>query len=105
MRAGELVLIGCSEMFTSAHLAREPFRADQLLLNAAATLALSEDYGRIAARRPVAAGFAPLDAEERLAWRAFAVGAWPAAIALVALAWGVLRRRRAPAVRIARTAP
>jgi len=104
-RAGELVLIGCSEMFTSAHLAREPFRADQLLLNAAATLALSEDYGRIAARRPVAAGFAPLDAEERLAWRAFAVGAWPAAIALVALAWGVLRRRRAPAVRIARAAP
>ncbi len=104
-RAGELVLIGCSEMFTSTHLEREPFRADQLLLNVAATLALSEDYGRIAARRPVVAGFAPLDAGQRLAWRAIAVGAWPALIALLALVWSVLRRQGAPARGLARTAP
>jgi ABC-type uncharacterized transport system len=104
-RAGELVLIGCSEMFTSAHLEREPFRADQLLLNSAATLALSEDYGRIAARRPVVAGFAPLDAGQRMAWRAIAVGAWPALIALFGLVWNVLRRRGAPAALVTRTAP
>lgn len=97
--AGELVLIGCSEMFSAAHLAREPFRADRLLLDVAATLALSEDYGRIAARRPVAAGFAPLEGSQRWTWRAVAIGAWPAVLAAFALVWTLLRRRSAPRVR------
>jgi hypothetical protein len=105
LRAGELVLLGCSEMFTSSHLAREPFRADQLLLDMAATLALSEDYGRIAARRPVAEGFAPLEGKERLVWRAVAVGAWPALIAVGALAWTALRRRRTAHGLVRRPAP
>ena len=89
---GELVLIGCSQLFQSAHLEREDFRGDQLLIDLVATLALGEDYGRIAARRPVAPGFDPPPPERRLAWRALVVLAWPAGLAAGALAWRWLRR-------------
>jgi hypothetical protein len=93
--AGELVLLGCSELFKSAHLARAPFRADQLLVDTVATLALSEDYGRIAARRAAAAGFEPPAPRSRLALRAVAVVSWPLGLALLTAAWLGLRARRA----------
>ncbi len=94
--AGKLMLIGCSELFKDPWLARQDSRGDQLLLDAAATLGLSEEYGRIAARRAVEPGFEPPPPAQRLALRAWSVGAFPALLALTALVWRSARRRSPP---------
>ncbi len=93
---GQLLFIGCSELFKNAHLARAGFRGDQLLLDAAASLALGPEYGRIAARRAVDPGFEPPPPAQRLRLRAWSVGAAPALLALATLAWRAIRRRGLP---------
>ncbi len=72
---GRLLFLGCSEMFKDERLlALQPeFRADQLLLNAAAELALEPVLAEIAARRLPARGFEPLDAGARARWQLAAV--------------------------------
>jgi hypothetical protein len=87
---GKLVLLGSSELFKNERLRVPEFRADHLLLNAVAALALPPELAEVATRRSVARGFGYVEPERRLVLRAFALGALPAALVLV----GLLRRVR-----------
>ena len=86
-----LLLLGSSEIFENRRL-QAPYRGDHLLLNAAASLALSEDLGRIAARRPSLERFEPPQRAQALALRAALVGGLPLLL-LLAAALGRLARR------------
>src|SRR5215204_2436120 len=50
------------------------FRADHLLLNAVAALALDDELAAIASRRSVARGFGRVEPSSRLLWRAGVIG-------------------------------
>jgi hypothetical protein len=88
-----LLLIGCSEMFKNARLRDVEFRADHLLLNAAATLALGDDLGSIAAHRRIPPGFDVIDPEQRMLWRAIVLGGGPAILLLFGASWLAVRSR------------
>ena len=91
---GRLLLVGCSEMFKDHRLREPEFRADHLLLNAVATLALDDALAAVASHRSSAPGFGRVEPRVRLAWRAVVVGAMP--LALLATAGVVGTRRRFP---------
>lgn len=93
---GRLVLLGASEPFKSERLVelRPDYRADHLLLNAVASLALPEALAEVATRRPVSRGFGLLEPERKLAWRAAVVLAVPVVYLLAAGLLGLVRRRR-----------
>lgn len=82
-----LLLVGCSEMFKNHRLREEAYRADHLLLNAVANLALDADLASIASHRHVSRGFDYVNAETRLRWRAIVIGAGPIAMLLFGLLW------------------
>jgi len=82
---GKLVLLGGSELFKNERLRVPEFRADHLLLNAVAALALPPELAEVATRRAVARGFGYVEPERRMLLRAFALGALPACLLLVAL--------------------
>ena len=88
-----LLLIGGSELFKDDQLLDEEFRADQLLLNSVATLALDTDLASIATKRPVSRGFDYVDPSHRLRWRIVVIGAVPALTMLVWIGSAVTRRR------------
>ncbi len=94
---GELVLVGASEPFGDGALFDPDFRADHLLVQAAAHLALPAELAAVAGRRRVARGFDYVDAAKKREWRAIVLAAGPLAL----LAFGVLRalvRSRAPSL-------
>ena len=94
---GELLLVGDSEMFKNEFLLGPEFRADHLLVNAAADLVLPADLAAVANRRRVARGFDYLSGEEKARWRLLVVSLGPAAVLLL----GALRslwRRRVPQI-------
>ena len=101
---GALFFVGCSELFKDAHLLDETFRADRLLTNAVAALALPPELAAIAAHRATPRGFSQVTPGERLAWRAAVVSGGPllvlAAGALASLA--AARRRRATLAALSR---
>lgn len=76
------MLFGCSELFKDHRLRTPEFRADHLLLNAVAELALPPELADVAARRPVRRGFDYVEPEARVRWRLLVLGAWPGAILL-----------------------
>ncbi|HVS11940.1 MAG TPA: Gldg family protein, partial [Planctomycetota bacterium] len=91
---GRLVFLGSSELFKNHRLLEPEFRADHLLLNAVASLALPEELAAVAGKRAVARGFGLVEPRRRLAWRVVAVGAFPALIAGFGLVWRFARRSR-----------
>ncbi|MFO0872996.1 MAG: Gldg family protein [Phycisphaerales bacterium] len=98
-KAGALLVIGGSELFKDGRLRDPLFPSDQFLLNAVATLALGDELGAVAGRHASARGLDYIETTQRLRWRAVVVAAFPAALCLFGLAWGIVRRRRAPAAR------
>lgn len=91
---GRLVLVGSSEMLKNHRVLDPEFRADHLLLNAVASLALDEDLAAVAARRPVARGFDYVDPGVRRAWRFVVLAAFPAALLVFGVLRALLRSRR-----------
>ena len=94
--AGDLLLVGCSEMFTDEYLVAANFDHEQLLLNAVAWLTYGPDLAELQARSTVPRGFPRQSAAAKAAWRLIAVGAGSLAFAMV----GLTRRRggrRSPA--------
>ncbi|HSL85132.1 MAG TPA: Gldg family protein, partial [Thermoanaerobaculia bacterium] len=95
---GRLLLVGASEPFKNHRLFDPDFRADHLLLNAVAVLALDEELAAVAVRRPAARGFDYVAPERRLRWRLVVLGAGAALPVAIGLGLGALlagRRRRA----------
>ena len=90
---GELVLVGNSEMFKNELLLGPEFRADHLLVNAVAELALPEELAAIATRRRVARGFDYLPGDEKARWRVLVISAGPVLLILLGLLRSVWRRR------------
>jgi hypothetical protein len=72
--AGRLLLVGASEPFKNHRLFDPDFRADHLLLNAVAALALGDGLAAVASRRPAARGFDYVAPERRLRWRVAVLG-------------------------------
>jgi ABC transporter family protein len=91
-RDGKLLFIGCSEMFKNHRLMVPGFRADHLLLDAAAALSLGDELAAVAGRRAVPRGFDYVEPRARLLWRLLVIGAGPAA--LIVLGLGLASRRR-----------
>ncbi len=93
---GELVVIGCSEMFKNDRLLDSEFRADHLLINAACELTVGPELTYVASRRRIAPGFDYIEPERKLVWRVAVLAAGP----LLLLAFGLLRvgLRRSPRV-------
>ncbi|TAJ13707.1 MAG: hypothetical protein EPO68_13050 [Planctomycetota bacterium] len=96
---GRLVFFGCSESFKNYRLSARDFRADQLLLNTVASLALPDELARIAARRKVERGFGLVEPGRKLWWRNVVVGAAPLALVAFALVHALLGARSARALR------
>jgi hypothetical protein len=101
---GRLLFVACSEALKNYRITNREFRADQLLANCAAVLALDKDSnavrgGRglasIASKRPVSRGFGNLEPAEKARWRGFVQAGAPAALLLLGLLW-IGRRRAAP---------
>jgi hypothetical protein len=92
-KPARLVLVGCSEMFKNHRVLDPEFRADHLLLNAVASLALNDELAAIAARRPVARGFDYVAPESRLRWRAFVLACFPVVLLAFGFRRSVLSRR------------
>ncbi|MFO0980815.1 MAG: hypothetical protein U1E76_03535 [Planctomycetota bacterium] len=91
-RPGTLVFFGGSELFKNHRLLEPEFRADRLLLNAVAALALDPPLAQLMARRPVARGFGLVPSPERLEWRAIVLGSFPFAMLALWFAWRAGRR-------------
>ena len=88
-----LLFIGGSELFKDDQLLDEEFRADHLLLNSVAALALDTDLASIATKRPASYGFDYLDPSHRQRWRIAVIGAAPALTMLLWVGLAVTRRR------------
>jgi len=93
-KPGELLLIGCSEMFKNDHLQSAGFQHDQFLLNAMAYMAYGSEMAALQGRHRSSHGFAFQDTGTKTLWRIIAVGGAPLVIAL----YGLRRymRRRTP---------
>jgi hypothetical protein len=94
---GELLLIGGTSLFQNDRLLDPEYRADRLLVNAAASLCLPEDLAQLAGRRGVREGLDFVPETERLAWRARVLASGPLALLLLGLALrahDAWRRRR-----------
>jgi hypothetical protein len=92
------MLVGCSSAFQDDRLHHPDFRADHLLLNAVAHLALEPDLAAIALGHPALRGFGYLQPERKLRWRGAVLAGPPLALlvlaVLVALVRGRAPRRR-----------
>ena len=85
-RDGWMLLLGSSEMFKNHRLFSAGFAHDQLLLNAAAMVALGPRMTELQGRaRAPARGFPAPGAEARATWRLAVIGGAPLALALVGL--------------------
>jgi len=91
---GRLMLIGCSSAFQDERLTLPDFRADHLLVNAVAELALPPELAAIATRHRAVRGFGYVEPDAKLRWRSVVVAAPPLAIVLLAGLVFVARRRR-----------
>jgi len=80
-------------MFKDHRLRAPEFRADHLLLNAVAALALDSDLASVASRRRVARGFGHLESSTKLRWRAFVLATLPAVLLAAAVFRGRTSRR------------
>jgi hypothetical protein len=96
-REGTLLLLGGSELFKNHRLRTPEFRADHLLLNAVAALALDEELAAIASRRSVARGFGRIEPSSRLLWRVGVIGAPVLLVIGLASARRIASRSRPPA--------
>ncbi len=90
---GELVLVGCSEMFKNEQLRSRGRNHDQLLLNAAAHLAHGPEMAEIQARQWEPERLEAQSPAARSSWRAVAIGLAPALLLLYAAVHRALRRR------------
>ena len=95
---GRLLLIGCSRAFRDDRLHHGEFRADHLLVNAVADMALEPELASIATRHRARRGFGLLQPEAKLRWRSWVIGAPPVALLLLGLVV-FSARRRGPAPR------
>jgi ABC-type uncharacterized transport system involved in gliding motility auxiliary subunit len=87
---GELIIIGCSEMFKNTHINEPEFQHDKLLLNAIVYLALGPDAAALQSKRIVAKGFEQPDDGTIILLRLITIVLPPAVILIFGLAWLVL---------------
>jgi hypothetical protein len=92
---GKLLFIACSDMFKNHRLFVPEFRADRLLLNAVASLALTEDLAAVAGRRSVPRGFDFVEPRARVWWRVIVLAGWPLVILSLGFWrwWSEIQRR------------
>ncbi|MFN0059093.1 MAG: Gldg family protein [Planctomycetota bacterium] len=96
--AGQLLLIGCSEMFKNSRLFLPEYQHDQFLLNSVALLAHGPELAEVAARRQAPRSFAFQPPEVKLRWRWIILGSVPLVVSAVGLvAW---RWRQRPLLQI-----
>ncbi len=93
---GTLLWCAGSELFKDAWLMQPEARADHLLVNAVASLALEPELAAVAGRRAMAPGFDWVAPETRLGWRGLVLGLPPLALALLGGASWIARRRPRP---------
>ena len=91
---GRLLFLGCSEFLKNERLSAPEFRGDQLLWNGVAELAFEPELAALATRAEAARGFGFVAPGRRLALRAGAIGAGPAALLLLAGLVALARARR-----------
>ncbi|HVR74189.1 MAG TPA: Gldg family protein [Planctomycetota bacterium] len=92
-RPGEMLLVGCSEMFKNAHLFAQDFQHDQFLLNSVASLAHGDELAAVQARRRTPKSFLFLPPEIKIFWRTIAVGLGPVLFLAFGAVWRLQRRR------------
>lgn len=90
---GQLLMIGCSEMFKNAHLQAPGYQHDQLLLNAVAALVHGPELAEIQARTRTPKVFPYQPNSTKQLWRAIVLGAAPALFVLYGLVRFWWRRR------------
>lgn len=83
---GELLLIGCSEMWRNDQLYDPRFRHDLLALRAVTELALEPRIADFVQRRVAAPGLAIVEPRARALWRIVVLASFPLALLLVGLA-------------------
>jgi len=91
---GRLLFLGCSEFLKNERLVAPDFRGDQLLWNGVAELAFEPELAALATRTEAPRGFGFVAPERRLALRAGAIGAGPAALLVLAGLVALARARR-----------
>jgi hypothetical protein len=92
-RPGQLLLVGCSEMFKNAHLDATGYEHDRFLLNAVAWLAHGPELAHLQARRAAPVGLPYHPPHVKRAWRAWALGLGPVGFVTAGLIWRGWRRR------------
>jgi hypothetical protein len=92
-KPGRLMLVGDSNAFQDERLHDPEFRADRLLLNSVAYLALEPELAAIATRHRAVRGFGYLEPEQKLSWRSLVLAAPPAGVLLLGAAVALARRR------------
>jgi hypothetical protein len=83
--AGQLLLIGSSEMFKNTYLYTPGFQHEQFLLNAVAYLTHGPEYSELQARRKIARGFPYQPPDLKTLWRIAVLGIGPLCITLYGL--------------------
>lgn len=91
---GELVLVGCSQMFQDGWIERAGCENGRFLVQSAATLTLPPRVAGLLARRNVTSGLPWIEPERRARLRAATLLAAPLLLGAAALAWQLARRRR-----------
>jgi hypothetical protein len=89
---GRLLYLAQTECFKNHRLMVPEFRADHLLLNAVASLALDEGLAAVASQRPAPRGLPAVEPDARLHWRAVVLGGFPALLLLLGTGWALARR-------------
>ena len=75
------MLVGCSSALQDDRLHHPDFRADHLLINSVAHLALPAELAAIAARHPVLRGFGYVEPPDKLRWRGLVLAGPPLSLA------------------------
>lgn len=96
---GELVWIGCSDLFKNGRLHLAGFDHAELLLRSAAHLALGDELTSLVAREVRERGFEPVAARDRAVWRAIVLCGAPLALLLAGAVFALLRARAPARVR------
>ncbi len=92
--AGELALIGCSQMFQDAWIERAGAENGRLLVQTTAALTLPPRVAGLLARRNVQSGLGWIEPAQRARLRLAAIGSAPACLLVFAFLWQIARRRR-----------
>lgn len=91
---GDLLLIGCSELFKNEALAERTFRSEHLLISSVAAMALPDGLAAVAARWPARPGLDYVSPQQRTLWKRIVWSSGPLLVLIFGGLWTLLRRGR-----------